>query len=563
MMVGSILGNNVKRVEDPRFITGEGRFVDDIDAPEALHLALVRSQVAHGTIEGVDAEMALDMPGVVTIRTAETLNLKPLRGGGGAPRQAARPPLASGRVRFVGDVVAVVVAETAEQAGDAADMVWADIEVLPALSTVEEASAPDALIIHEALESNNSGTFRESHGADPLHEAEVVVTARFHNQRLAAVPIEGSGALAIPDGEGVRVYTGSQYIHGHVGGLASATFMDKDLIHAITPDTGGGFGPKFQVYVGQILCVALAKELQRPIKWIEARGENMLDMCHGRDQIQHVSLAATREGTFTGLEIEVIGDAGAYPTFGSRMPHFTMIMATGPYVIPNVSFNGSTVITNTTPTHAYRGAGRPEATGMLERVIDMLAAELDMDPAEIRRRNFIPPQDFPLETPMGMKYDVGEYELALDRALEIAGYADLRSEQAQRRVNGDPRQLGIGICSYVEITDFGAVEWSSVEIEADGGFIARVGTGGTGQGHETAFAQIVGEVFRVAPERVRVVHGDTVQIPMGGGTGGSRSLQVGGSAVFTASEGCSTRPSGLWHRSARQALTTSSSSKGD
>ena len=169
------------------------------------------------------------------------------------------------------------------------------------------------------------------------------------------------------------MYTGSQYIHGHVGGLASATFMDKDLIHAITPDTGGGFGPKFQVYVGQILCVALAKELQRPIKWIEARGENMLDMCHGRDQIQHVSLAATREGTFTGLEIEVIGDAGAYPTFGSRMPHFTMIMATGPYVIPNVSFNGSTVITNTTPTHAYRGAGRPEATGMLERVIDMLA----------------------------------------------------------------------------------------------------------------------------------------------------------------------------------------------
>ena len=358
-MSGSILGNNVKRLEDPRFITGQARFVDDIEQADTLHLALVRSAVAHGTIESIDIEMASDMPGVVVIHTADTLQLNPLRGGGGAPKEAARPPLARDRVRFVGDVVAVVVAETAQQARDAADVVWADIDILPVNADIEAALGNDAHLIHEDLGSNLAGTFTHSFGGDPLEDAEVVVRACFENQRMAAVPLEGTAALAVPNGEGVRIYTGSQLIHGHVKGLASSTGLDAELIHAITPDTGGGFGPKFQVYIGQILCVALARQLDRAVKWIEPRSENMVDMCHGRAQIQHVTLGATRDGAFTGISIEVLADAGAYPTSGFRIPSFTMMMATGPYVIPRVTFIGRSVVTNTTPTHAYRGRAVP------------------------------------------------------------------------------------------------------------------------------------------------------------------------------------------------------------
>ena len=536
-MSGSILGNNVKRVEDPRFLTGEGRFVDDLAQPDALHLALVRSTIAHGTIDSIDTDVANAMPGVIAVHTADSLDLKPIRAIGGAPVETGRPPLARQRVRFVGDVVAVVVAESAEQARDAADMVWADIDMLPVVADVEAAVSDGAPVIHEALGSNVVETFEKSFGDDPMAGAEVVVQARFKNQRMAAVPLEGTSALAIPDGDGVRVYTGSQLIHGHAKSLAAATGLDANLLHLISPDTGGGFGPKFQVYVGQILCVALARQLGRPVKWIEPRSDNMVDMCHGRAQVQDITLASTREGILTGLSIDVIGDAGAYPTFGARIPYFTMVMATGPYLIPNVAFNGRSVITNTTPTHAYRGAGRPEATAMLERAIDMLANELEMDPVTLRRKNLIAPSAFPHDTAMGLSYDVGEYELALDRALELAGYDDLRAEQRTKRERGDQRQIGIGVSTYVEITDLGSSEWSSVEIEPGGGFAVRVGTGGTGQGHETAFAQIVGEVFQIPHQRVRVIMGDTAEIPKGGGTGGSRSLQVGGSAVLNASEG--------------------------
>ncbi len=534
-MAGSILGNTVKRVEDPRFIRGEGRFVDDLDVEGVAHLVLVRSPVPHGVIESIDIELAESHPGVIGVFTADTLPLQPIRGGGGAPVELARPPLATDRVRFVGDVVAAVVAESAQQARDAADLVWPEIDLLPA--TARSGGASEGPLVHDSLDGNVVATFATDHGAPPLDGADVVVTATFENQRLAAIPLEGSGALARPDGDGVVIHTGSQLVHSHARTLASALGLEVDQVHAITPDTGGGFGPKFQVYVGQVLCAALARHLDRPVKWVETRSENLLDMCHGRDQVQRVSLAATSDGIVTGVDLDVTVDAGAYPTFGHRMPHFTMIMATGPYAIPNVRFRGRSVATHTTPTHAYRGAGRPEATAILERSFDMLAARLGIDPAELRRRNFLAPESFPLETPTGMKYDVGEYAKALDRALDMAGYEDLRAEQARRREAGETRVLGIGVASYVEVTDFGAKEWSSVELEADGTFVVRVGTGGTGQGHETAFAQIAGEVFGVPIEQVRVVHGDTAQIPRGGGTGGSRSLQVGGSAVFGASEG--------------------------
>lgn len=537
-MAGSILGNVVKRVEDPRFITGAGRYLDDITADGMVHLALVRSTVPHGRIESVDTDDALTMPGVIGIYTAADLGLAPLRGTGGAPRETARPPLADGVVRFAGDVVAAVVAVTAEQARDAADLVWVDIDPLPAVATPAAAMAEGAPVIHEAFGTNVAKIFEAHEGApDPMEGADVVVELEIMNQRLAAIPLEGSGAVAIPEGDGVSIWLGSQSIYGHVNGIASSLQIERSQVHARTPDMGGGFGPKFAVYAGHIVAAKLAMVLQRPIKWVEGRGENLLDMCHGRDQHQRIRLGARSDGTLVGIEADIDANCGAYPVFGFYLPFFTMMMATGPYVIPNVRFTARSVITNTNSIHAYRGAGRPEATSMLERGLDLLAAELGIDPLDLRRQNFIPPEAFPLESPTGAKYDVGEHAKALDRAAELAGYDDLRREQAARRTRGDRRQLGIGIGSYVEVTALAESEWSSVSIEQDGTFTVRVGTSGTGQGHETAFAQIVAAHFKVPLERVRLIQSDSHEIPKASGTGGSRSLQIGGSVVLGASEG--------------------------
>jgi carbon-monoxide dehydrogenase large subunit len=539
-MAGSILGNVVKRVEDPRFIKGEGRYLDDITMEGMVHVVLVRSSVPYGRIESVDTDDALAMPGVVGVYTAADLDLAPLRGTGGAPRETARPPLADGIVRFVGDVVAAVVAETADQARDAADLIWVDIDPLPAMATPAAAMAEGAPVIHEAFGSNIARTFEAHEGAeDPMEGADVVIAIEILNQRLSAIPLEGSGALASPDdsGEGVSIWLGSQSIYGHVNGIASSLQIDRGLVHARTPDMGGGFGPKFAVYIGHIVAAKLAMKLQRPVKWVESRSENLLDMCHGRDQHQRIRLGAKSDGTLVGIEADIDANCGAYPVFGFYLPYFTMMMATGPYIIPNVKFVARSVITNTNSSHAYRGAGRPEATSMLERALDVLAAELDMDPLALRRRNFIPPEDFPLVSPTGAKYDVGEHAKALDRAAELAGYDALRRDQAERRARGDRLQLGIGIGSYVEVTALAESEWSSVSIEPDGSFTVRVGTSGTGQGHETVFAQIVAAHFQVPLDRVRLVQSDSHEIPKASGTGGSRSLQIGGSVVLGASEG--------------------------
>lgn len=539
-MAGSILGNVVKRVEDPRFIKGEGRYLDDIDTDGVVHMAMVRSTVPHGRIVGVDRAEAGDMPGVLGIYTAADLALAPMRGGGGAPKEAARPPLARNTVRFVGDVVAVVVAASARQAGDAADKVWVDIDPLEAVATPAAALADGAPVVHKTLGSNLAASHETHVGDDdPMQTADVVVEVKMRNQRLSAVPLEGSGALAIPseDGEGVSIWLGSQSIYGHVIGIAAALQIDKSLVHARTPDMGGAFGPKFGVYVGQVLAAKLAIELQRPVKWVETRAENLIDMCHGRDQIQRIRLGAKSDGTLVGLETSIEANVGAYPTFGVLLPSFTMMMATGPYVIANVSFVARSVITNTTPVHAYRGAGRPEATSMLERSLDALAAKLEMDPLELRRKNFISPAAFPVESPTGAKYDIAEHAKALELAAEVAGYHELRTDQAARRQNGARRQLGIGVASYVEVTAIANSEWGSVTIEDDGTFVLRIGTSGSGQGHETAFAQIVAAHFKVPLTSVKLIQSDNREIPRASGTGGSRSLQIGGSVVLGASLG--------------------------
>ncbi len=538
-MPGSILGNVVKRVEDPRFITGTGSYLDDKQLDGLVHMVTVRSPVAHGVITEIDTDFAKSMPGVVGIYIHGDLEIADLRGTGGAPRQAAMPVPARDRVRYVGDVVAAVVAETQRQAQDAADQVWVEIDPLPAVADASAATANGAPVIWEEIGTNVVKETDHHPDGDPLADADVVVSATFVNQRLAAVPLENNSALAYPDPEtgGLVLWAGTQNIFGHRSGVARALGMDEGLIRGRMPDMGGGFGAKFPVYPQQVLVAALARHLERPVKWIETRSENLTIMTHGRDQIQHVKLGAKHDGTFVGMTVEIDANVGAYPTFGVFLPGLTLRMAPGVYNIPKVSAKARCIATNTTPTHAYRGAGRPEAASLLERVVDMLATELNMDPVQLRRVNFISNDAFPFETATGETYDVGDYAAALDRAVKLAGYEELRAEQAQRREREDRVQIGIGVSAYVEITALARGDWGSVVVDQDGGITALVGTSGHGQGHETAFAQIVAELFKVPIEQVRVVEGDTKLIARGEGTGGSRSLQIGGSVILQAGEG--------------------------
>ncbi len=537
-MAGSILGAAVKRVEDPRFITGRGTYLANKTIDGALWMAVVRSPVAHGRITDIDVSGATGAPGVVGVYTAADLDLPPLAPGApGADPATARPILAVDVVRFVGEPVAVVVAEDPVAAVDAAGEVWVDIDPLPAVATVDAALADGAPLLFPELGTNVVLTGGHTADHDVLADADVVVRGVFENQRLAPVPMEPNSAAAIPDGDRLEVWVGSQNVFIHQVVMANVLGIERNRLHVIVPDMGGGFGAKVQPYPEQILTAALALKLGRPVRWQETRTENLLAMTHGRDQRQEVELGARRDGTVVGLRARLTQNAGAYTHFGAFLAFFTDLMAAGPYMIPEVDVSWRSVVTNTTPVHAYRGAGRPEATAMLERAMDLLASELGVDPAEVRRRNFIPPDRFPYTTPTGARYDTGDYAAALDRALEVAGYAELRAEQARRRERGDRIQLGIGLSSYVEITaPAERNEWSSAEVHDDGSVTVTVGTSSHGQGHETAFAQIVSELLNVPMERITVVQGDSDLVARGGGTMGSRSLQLGGVAVLEASE---------------------------
>ncbi|HEX6220251.1 MAG TPA: xanthine dehydrogenase family protein molybdopterin-binding subunit [Acidimicrobiia bacterium] len=538
MANGSILGAAVKRAEDPRFITGAGRFLSDMEVEGALWMVPVRSDIAHGTLGEIDTEAAESAPGVVRVYRGGQLdmNLMPV-GAPGLDDVLRRHALAVDRVRFVGDIVAVVVAETKQAAVDAAHLVWPEIESLPVMTHTDAATGDDAIHLFPELGSNviyDRGESNES----ALDDAEVVVTTRVVNQRLAAVPMESNGAVAVPreDG-GLDVWVGSQSAAAHRRGYAAVLGLDPSLVHVKVPDVGGGFGAKIGFYAEQALCGAIALDLGRPVRWEEDRRENMLAMSHGRAQVSQVSLGANRDGVLTGVAIRVTQDAGAYPQFGAYLPEFSRRMAVGPYLIPKVEFLWQSVVTNTTPVHAYRGAGRPEATMALERAMDLLAVELAMDPADLRRRNFIPSDAFPHVTAVGERYDSGDYEAALELALSKSGYEELRRQQHERRERGGRWQLGIGVSSYVEITAGGGRDdWSAVEVHPDGSATAYSGAVSNGQGHETTFAQIVSEVLRIPIEGVELVQGDTDHVPHGGGTMASRSLQIAGSAVLTASQ---------------------------
>jgi carbon-monoxide dehydrogenase large subunit len=518
------------RREDPPLVTGAALYCDDLVAPGALHAVFVRAPLAHGRILAIDPAPAAAMPGVAGVFTAADLDLPPLPAGG-APAAMARPVLATGSVRFLGEAVAVVVAATRAQAVDAAEAVEVDYEPLEVVTDPRQALAADAPRLFEG----GGNLAKERRWPEPsraLEGAEVVVRGRFVNQRVAAAPIEPNAAVAVPEPErdGLTLYAPSQAPFWTRDTVAEVLGMDQERVRVVVPAVGGAFGARIHTYPEQVAVAALAWRLGRPVRYVESRSETMLAMTHARAQVQEVELAATRDGRITGLRARLLADGGAYPADATPMLSSTRYMASGVYRIAKVEVAWECVATNTTPVAAYRGAGRPEATAMIERAVDLLAARLGIDPAELRRRNLIPARAFPYTTATRARYDSGDYQGALDRVLAAAGYEELRGEQAARRQRGDVRQLGIGLSVYVEVTGFGS-EFGEVVVEPDGRITARTGVSPHGQGHETAFAQLVAATLGVGADQVGVVHSDTFAVPRGEGTMGSRSLQVGGSAV--------------------------------
>lgn len=534
---GSILGAAVKRAEDPRFVRGEGIYLDDIHVQDEVWMVPVRSQVPHGTITSIDAEEARTMPGVVGVYGATELP-------GTMPADFAdQPPVTlinlvtADRVRFAGDIVAVVVATTRREAVDAAAMVWVDVEPLPTVIDPREAvtdSAPRLFPDH----GTNVVTELRSDTEIDFDRAALTVELSIVHQRIAAIPLETNNALAVPTADGgVDIQMGSQAVHPARNVISTALGVDRSLVRVRTPDMGGGFGAKIYTYREQALCAKLAILLGRPVRWSESRTENLVAMNQGRAQIHDVRVAADLDGKVIGLDIEVIQDCGAYPLFGAVMPLFTRRMVSGPYDIPAIAFRARSVVTNGTPVHAYRGAGRPEATITLERVMDVVAAELGMDPAVVRRRNLRGPDGFPWITATGERYDTGNYPAALELALETAGYEALRKDQSERRGRGDRNQLGVGIGTYVEVTaPGGRKDWGSVEVHDDGTATVASGALSHGQSHETTFAQLASRILGIPLENIRFVQADTDATVRGGGTMGSRSLQMAGSAIHRSSE---------------------------
>ena len=519
-MSGSILGHPVRRREDPALVKGGATFVGDVKLAGCLEAAFVRSPFAHARIRSIDGAPAAALPGVIAVLTAAELHLDPIQE---LPILAPRPALPADTVRFVGEPVAVVLAETLEAAADAAQLVQVDWEPLPPVLDPADG---------EEVRADRIGS-----DGDALVGAEVVVRGRFVNQRLAPLPMEPNAIAVAPDPDtgGIKVWASTQVPFALRDRLAGLLDLQKDDVRVIAPSVGGGFGAKAALFPEFAVVAVMARRLGRPVRWLETRSENFVSMMHGRGQVQEVALGATREGKLVGLRARVIADAGAYPAIGVILPGLTGLMAAGVYRMPRVDFASSVRLTNTTPMHAYRGAGRPEAAAMVERAMDMLAGQLSMDPAEVRRRNLLQPDEFPKATVTGATYDSGNYPAALEAALELADYERLRREQAERRARGDRLQLGIGLSVYVEITGGDAFsEYGAVEVDGTGGFRVRVGTSSHGQGHETAFAQIAADVLGVDYEKVQVVHSDTAEVSHGVGTYGSRSVQIGGSAVHAA-----------------------------
>ncbi|MFV9504717.1 MAG: xanthine dehydrogenase family protein molybdopterin-binding subunit [Oscillochloridaceae bacterium umkhey_bin13] len=549
MAYAALMGAEVKRREDPRLIRGAGTYVGDLKLPGMLFVVLVRSPYAHAAFTTIDATAALALPGVVAVVTGPDLldACEPLplassgEGGGGAKSYAGRTRyvLAMGRVRHVGEAVAAVVATSYEAAVDAAQLVEVDYDPLPVVADLLRAAEADAPIIFEGLPNNIDHSRRRQHGdvEAAFAQAHRVVRQRMVNQRLFGFPLEGRAVVAAPDhaSGGLVVHTSTQTPHQIRAELAKVVRLSESQVRVIAPDVGGGFGVKIGIYPEEVLCAALALRMNTPIRWVEDRLEHVAATTHGRGQVCDFAAAVEADGTITALHMRITADLGAYP-LAPGLPDLTTAMAIGVYKIPNVDLEATSVYTNTTPVAAYRGAGRPEAAYYIERLVDCVAAELALDPAEIRRRNFIPPEAFPYKTPTGLIYDSGEYARALDKALAISNYEELRLEQAARRARGDTTLLGIGVACYVEMCGFGPYESAQIKVEPSGTVTVTTGISPHGQGTGTTFAQIVADQIGADFDQIVFRASDTAITPMGVGTMGSRSLAVGGGALMRAAE---------------------------
>jgi aerobic carbon-monoxide dehydrogenase large subunit len=555
----AVVGSRQVRREDPALLTGEARFVDDLVVPGALHATIVRSPYAHARIRSIDSTEALGMPGVVAVFTGADL-----RGEWENPLPCAWPvtddmkspehwPLAIDEACFVGEGVAVVVAETREQARDAMEAIVVDYDELPVVVDLEAAASDEALV-HESLGTNKSYTW--SLVPDPASvdqafaEAEHTIKERYLQQRLIPMAIEPRGVCVLPEpyGGDFTVYSSTQIPHILKVMLGITLGLDEHKLRVVAPSVGGGFGSKLNVYAEEALCLALAKRLQRPVRWNEERTENTQATTHGRGMIQEIELAAAGDGKVTAVRANVVADMGAYhqlitpgtPLLGAFLYH-------GAYDIPAYSFTCTGVFTNRTPTDAYRGAGRPEATYAIERAMDALARKVGLDPAEIRRRNFITPDQFPYDSGAGLTFDSGNYGEALEKALHLVDYEGLRKAQADRRNQGSTTHLGVGLSSYVEMCGLapsrvlsslnytaGGWEAATIRVLPTGKVQVVTGTSPHGQGHETSWSMIVADRLGIDPDHVDVLHSDTAVAPHGMDTYGSRSLAVGGIAVFMA-----------------------------
>ena len=559
---GQLVGQRVKRREDPRLIKGRATYVDDIKLVGMLHMAVRRSDVAHGNIRDIDTSAAEAMDGVVAVFTGAQLKdeMSPMPIGTPFPAPD-HYPVAHDKVRFVGEPIAVVVATDRYKARDGADAIVVDIEELPAVVDPEAAMEDGAPLIHEDFANNIAvgGVFAGT-DVDPetmehddakidaaFAEAEVVVSQRMRNHRLIPNAIETRGCVAHYEGAKGQLtfWSGTQNPHLERIFISGAVGLGEHQVRVIAPEVGGGFGSKINIYGEAFIACILSKQLDAPIKWVADRSEDYLSTTHGRDLIAYVDIAANRDGKVLGLKFRLIQDIGGYEMILSALiPMLTNFMLSGTYDIPAIRSELTEVFTNKTSIDAYRGAGRPEGIYFVERAMDMLAVELDMDPAELRRRNFFKAADFPVTTQMGMVYDSGDYEALLDIALQNAGWEDLKRERDAARAEG--RVVGLGLSSYVEICGLapsavlptvGGWEYGSVSVERTGAITVTTGSSSHGQGHETTFAQMVSDQFGGIPlERIRVLHGDTGVVKAGIGTFGSRSQAVGGTALIKAGE---------------------------
>ncbi|GCE16611.1 xanthine dehydrogenase family protein molybdopterin-binding subunit [Dictyobacter kobayashii] len=557
MGIAAMLGTPIKRREDPRLITGQATYVDDIKLLGMLHMAVLRSPYGHARITSINTDAARQQPGVVAVYTAQDIKGTV----GNIPVAAPLPPhitngmgrrlpLAEGKVRFYGDPVAIVIAENRYIARDALDLIDIDYEPLPAAIDIEKAMQPDAPILYEEFKTNVAVSMHPSSEAidkvfaETVANGGVIVKERFVNQRVAPSPMETRGVVAEfrKSDKSLSLWSSSQIPHLLRNYLAEQLGLAQHQVRVIVPEVGGGFGCKLNIYPEEALASFAAMKTGRPVKWIEDRDENLAATIHGRDQVNYMEAAATKEGKVVGLKFHIISDLGSYLQFFTDVIAiaFTLPMLSGCYDIPNIYSSCDTVFTNKAPTDAYRGAGRPEAAYMVERAIDLVANELKRDPAEIRLLNFVQPEQFPHTMATGALYDSGNYAAALEKAMDIIQYDKLREEQKQARAQG--KLMGIGISSYVEIcgigpkgtTPFGLYESARVRIEQTGTVMVYTGSSPHGQGEETTFAQIVGNEFGIPQEKVLILHGDTDSTPEGRGTYGSRTTAVGGTAVYQA-----------------------------